>query len=136
MALAEGSASQRHSLQAALERWWPALMMFFGPNEADHPSSHQKANLRYRIRTKTNEELRQRFLTKYVPRIRSLGLVPPDPTLHYDAEQGRWIYQQPDWEWFRRIINGQGPASSARLTLKRLTYEEGRWARAALAQGR
>lgn len=134
MALAEGSPSQRRSLQEALERWWPALMMFFGPRETDQATSHQQANLRYRIRTKTNEELRQRFLTKYVPRIRSLGLTPPDPTLHFDAEKGAWVYQQPDWNWFRQIINNQGPQSQARLTLKHLTYEEGRWARAVLAQ--
>jgi hypothetical protein len=35
-------------------------------------------DLHWRIKAKTSEELRQEFLTIYVPRIRELGLVIPD----------------------------------------------------------
>ena len=38
-------------------------------------------DLRWRIKAKSSEELRQEFLTIYVPRIRELGLVIPDPEL-------------------------------------------------------
>ena len=31
MALAEGTAEQKAMVQDALNRWWPALLMFFGP---------------------------------------------------------------------------------------------------------
>ncbi len=61
-------------------------------------SSHQAANLRFRIRTKSNEELRQRHLSKYVPRIRSLGLAISDPTVRQDPTTKEWIYQPPDWK--------------------------------------
>lgn len=134
LALAEGTPAQREMLQAALERWWPALVMFFGPPERETASSHQEQNLRWKIRTKTNEELRQRFFTKFVPRIRSLGLLIPDAALAYDAARGVWTYTQPDWELFRRIVNNHGPKSEERLGLRRLTYEEGRWVREVLSR--
>ncbi len=134
LSLAEGTPSQRMMLQDAVTRWWPALMMFFGPPEGSQMSSHQVQNMRWKIRTKTNEELRQRFLTKYVARIRSLGLSIPDPTLSYDQEEGIWRYQQPDWELFRSIVNNHGPMSQERLGLRRMTYEEGRWVREVLAK--
>lgn len=133
LSLAEGSVAQREMLQDALSRWWPALMMFFGPPEGSQISSHQLQNIRWRIRTKTNEELRQRFLTKYVARIRSLGLTIPDPTLDFDSERAVWVYQQPDWELFRQIVNNNGPLSKERLQLRQMTYDEGRWVRAVLS---
>jgi ring-1,2-phenylacetyl-CoA epoxidase subunit PaaA len=133
LSLAEGTLPQRAMLQDALTRWWPALMMFFGPPEGSHPSSHQLQNMRWKIRTKTNEELRQKFLTKYVGRIWSLGLTIPDDTLAYDPAQGLWHYQQPDWGLFRRIVNNEGPLSQERLGLRQMTYEEGRWVREVLA---
>jgi ring-1,2-phenylacetyl-CoA epoxidase subunit PaaA len=109
-------------------------MMFFGPPEGSQLSTHQIQNMRWRIRTKTNEELRQRFLTKYVPRIRSLGLTIPDDTLNYDEAKGLWQYQQPDWNLFRRIVNNDGPKSRDRLELRQMTYEEGRWVREVLSK--
>lgn len=136
MALAEGTPGQRRMLQEALERWWDALLMFFGPPQGHRLSTHQERNLRYRIRTRTNEELRQRFLSKYVPRIRALGLRIPDETLRYDESQGMWVYRQPDWELFRQIVSGRGPRSEARMNLRRLAYEEGRWVRECLAGAR
>lgn len=134
LSLAEGTPGQRKMLQEALVRWWPALMMFFGPPDGSQMSSHQLQNMRWKIRTKTNEELRQRFLTKYVGRIRSLGLTIPDPTLAYHEATATWQYQQPDWDLFKRIVNNQGPLSQERLELRRMTYEEGRWVREILSR--
>jgi ring-1,2-phenylacetyl-CoA epoxidase subunit PaaA len=136
LALAEGTPRQRAMLQDALNRWWPALLMFFGPPEKSQLSTHQLRNIRYRIRSKTNEELRQRFFTKYVHRIWSLGLTIPDPTLQQDPTSKEWHYQQPDWEEFRRIVNNHGPRSQARLGLRSTTYEEGAWVRRAIAETR
>ena len=78
-------------------------------------ASKQDVTIKYQIRTKTNEELRQDFFTKYVPRILSLGLTIPDSTIHFDEEQQTWIYQQPDWNKFKKIIKNEGPRSQARL---------------------
>jgi ring-1,2-phenylacetyl-CoA epoxidase subunit PaaA len=133
IALAEGTPAQRRMLQESITRWWPALLMFFGPPDQSAMSTHAARNLRYRLRSKTNEELRQRFLTKYVPRIHALGLTVPDPTLHWDAATKTWIYRQPDWEEFRRIIGNGGPESGRRLFLRQSAYDAGRWVREALS---
>jgi len=130
LALAEGTPAQRQMLQEALERWWEALLLFFGPAETNSASA--TILLKYRFRTRTNEELRQKFLTKYVPRIQALGLAIPDPALRYDETAGRWIYTPPDWSKLKAIARNQGPLSQYRLGLRRLSYEQGRWVRDAL----
>ncbi|MCF6411102.1 1,2-phenylacetyl-CoA epoxidase subunit PaaA [Pseudalkalibacillus salsuginis] len=133
MALAEGTPEQRELLQDALNRWWTALLMFFGPKSKENAStSHVDKNIRYKIREKTNEELRQEFFTKYVPRIWSLGLTIPDETIHFDEEQALWVYQDPDWIEFKEIVTGNGPQSKERLELRRISYDNNAWVREAL----
>ncbi|MFJ7953037.1 1,2-phenylacetyl-CoA epoxidase subunit PaaA [Lysinibacillus sp. NPDC096418] len=133
MALAEGTAEQRELVQDALNRWWESLMFFFGPESKETTgSSKQDVTIKYKIRVLSNEELRQSFLTKYVPRIQSLGLSVPDPTLHFDEAQKKWIYAQPNWEYFKKIQRNEGPCSQERLTLRRSSYENNAWVREAL----
>ncbi|HLO03966.1 MAG TPA: 1,2-phenylacetyl-CoA epoxidase subunit PaaA [Symbiobacteriaceae bacterium] len=133
LALAEGTPEQRQSLQEALERWWESLLLFFGP--ADTTSTSAQVLLKYRFRTKTNEELRQKFFAKYVPRIHSLGLQIPDPDFHWDEAAGLYRYTPPDWSKLKLIARNQGPLSQERLGLRRLSYEQGEWVRAALMAG-
>lgn len=130
--LAEGTKAQRQMLQESITRWWPSLLMFFGPPENGTITSNQSANMRYKIRSQTNEELRQAFLTKYVPRIFHLGFTLPDETIHFDEASGQWIYQQPDWEEFKLIVKGQGPRSAHRLNLRETSYEDTKWVRDAI----
>ncbi|MCM2533658.1 1,2-phenylacetyl-CoA epoxidase subunit A [Neobacillus pocheonensis] len=134
MALAEGTEEQKAMIQDALNRWWEALLMFFGPASSDTMgTSKQDVTIKYKIRPKTNEELRQDFFSKYIPRILSLGLTIPDPTLRYDDELKKWVYMQPDWNEFKKIIKNQGPRSQARLNLRRTSYENNAWVREALS---
>ncbi|WP_425351419.1 1,2-phenylacetyl-CoA epoxidase subunit PaaA [Cytobacillus eiseniae] len=133
MALAEGRKEQREMVQDAINRWWEALLMFFGPQDASTTgTSKQDITIKYRIRTKTNEQLRQDFFSKYIPRVRSLGLTLPDETMHYDEKQQKWVYQQPDWNRFKDIIKNNGPKSKDRLELRQTTYTENQWVRDAL----
>ncbi|MDQ0218720.1 1,2-phenylacetyl-CoA epoxidase subunit A [Peribacillus cavernae] len=135
MALTEGTVEQKLMIQECLNRWWDSLLMFFGPaSKQTTGSSKQDITMKYRIRTKTNEELRQIFFTKYIPRILSLGLTIPDETIHFDQEKQEWIYQQPDWNEFKEIIKGNGPKSQERLDLRRTSYETNKWVRDALAK--
>lgn len=135
LALAEGTEKQRAMLQDALNRWWEALLMFFGPESASTTgTSKQDITIKYRIRTKTNEELRQDFFTKYVPRILALGLKLPDETMYFDQEQGKWVYQQPDWSKFKEIIRNNGPKSKERLRLREISFKHNAWVREALSQ--
>ncbi|WNC14182.1 1,2-phenylacetyl-CoA epoxidase subunit PaaA [Brevibacillus brevis] len=130
--LAEGTKEQRQMLQEAITRWWPSLLMFFGPPENGNITSNQAANMRYKIRSQTNEELRQVFLKKYLPRIFHLGFTVPDDTIYFDEAEDKWVYQQPDWEEFKLIVKGKGPRSAQRLHLREMSYEETKWVRDAI----
>jgi ring-1,2-phenylacetyl-CoA epoxidase subunit PaaA len=131
LALAEGTAAQRQMLQDALHRWWEPLLLFFGP--AETTSASATILMKYRFRTKTNEELRQKFFAKYVPRVWSLGLTLPDPHLHFDEAEDRWTYTSPDWSKLKAIAKNAGPLSQYRLGLRQVSYEEAAWVREALS---
>ncbi len=120
-----GTPAQRAAIQDALDRWWGPLMQMHGPRSP----RERDLDLRWRIKAKTSEELRQEFLTIYVPRIRELGLVIPDPELHYDAVADEWHYSEPDWEELRTVVTNHGPMSEARLGFRRLAREETSWVR-------
>jgi ring-1,2-phenylacetyl-CoA epoxidase subunit PaaA len=47
-------------------------------------------------------------------------------------ETGRWEYTEPDWEEFKRVINGDGPCNKERLEVRRIAETRGRWVRDAL----
>lgn len=134
LTLAMGTEAQREMLQEAVNYWWESLLFFFGP-PAVTPAAERM--LYYGIRTKTNEELRQTFLHKYVPRIWSIGLTVPDPALRYDEARQRWQYTEPDWEKFARIVReGQGPKSEERMEMRRQAHESQRWVREAMVRSR
>ncbi|WP_374702613.1 1,2-phenylacetyl-CoA epoxidase subunit PaaA [Bacillus sp. V33-4] len=136
MALAEGTKEQREMVQASINRWWEALLMFFGPGDASTTgTSKQDITIKYKIRTKTNEQLRQDFFSKYIPRVLSLGLTVPDETMFFDNQANKWIYQQPDWARFKQIVKNNGPKSQERLKLRRKSYEMNSWVREALGSG-
>jgi ring-1,2-phenylacetyl-CoA epoxidase subunit PaaA len=134
LSLAEGTEAQRAMLQNAINRWWESLLMFFGPATAkDTGSSNVDTNIKYKLREKDNEQLRQAFFDKYMPKIRMLGFSVPDKTMHYDEAEGEWIYRGPDWHKFKQIVTGHGPRSAERLELRARSYESTQWVRDALA---
>jgi ring-1,2-phenylacetyl-CoA epoxidase subunit PaaA len=129
LALMTGSEPQRALVQEALDRWWEPLMHFHGP--ATPPEKDR--DIAWRIKSRSNEELRQEFLDVYVPRIWELGLTVPDSKLRRDADSGRWEYTEPDWERLRQIGRGNGPATKERLGLRRMSAEQTAWVRKAFA---
>jgi ring-1,2-phenylacetyl-CoA epoxidase subunit PaaA len=133
LAMMAGTPSQQAMVQEALNRWWGPLMQMHGP-----PSDPAKdRDLLWKIKSKSNEELRQEFLSVYVPRLQEIGLTIPDPNLRFDEETGRWHYTEPDWNELRAVVTGNGPASQDRLNFRRLTYAETAWVReTVLSNGR
>ena len=123
--LMTGTDSQRALVQEALDRWWGPLMQMHGPR-GDRAKDR---DLHWRIKAKTSEELRQEFLTSYVPRLLELGLVIPDPKLALDDETKTWTYTEPDWDELRSVVTGHGPKSQERLEFRRLNREDTRWVR-------
>jgi ring-1,2-phenylacetyl-CoA epoxidase subunit PaaA len=128
LTLMNGSQRQREMVQEALDRWWGPLMQMHGP-----PTDPAKdKDLHWRIKAKNNEQLRQEFLSIYVPRIRELGLTIPDPELRYDDAEGRWHYTEPDWAELKLVVTGHGPASQERLGFRRDSFVDTQWVRDAL----
>ncbi len=126
--LASGTRQQRDMLQDALNRWWGPLMQMHGP-----PTPPERdTNLQWRIKTRSNEELRQEFIKTYVPRVCQLGLTLPDPQLRADGD-GNWSYTMPDWNELRTVVSNHGPRSAERLEFRRMNYEQGRWVRETIA---
>jgi ring-1,2-phenylacetyl-CoA epoxidase subunit PaaA len=128
LSLLNGTEKQRAMVQEALDRWWGPLMQMHGP-----PTDPAKdRDLAWRIKNKSNDELRQEFLNIYVPRIRELGLTLPDPALRYDEASGRWLYTEPDWQELYTVVTGHGPMSAERLAFRQLNYDETQWVRDAI----
>ncbi len=130
--LATGTPTQRKMVQEALNRWWKPIMHFHGP--PDKVSVHTEKLVRWKVKMATNDEMRQEFLDTYVPKIWELGLTVPDEKLRKNSATGMWEYSDPDWDEFKRVINGDGPCNAERLAVRRMAEEHGRWVRQALAR--
>jgi ring-1,2-phenylacetyl-CoA epoxidase subunit PaaA len=128
--LATGTAKQRKMMQEALNRWWPPMMHFFGPS--DKISTHTEVLMKWKVKMASNDECRNQFLDMYVPKIWELGLTIPDANLKKNEESRQWEYTEPDWEEFKRVINGDGPCNKERLAVRAMAEERGRWVRRAL----
>jgi ring-1,2-phenylacetyl-CoA epoxidase subunit PaaA len=128
--LATGTQTQRDMVQDALNRWWPPIMHFFGPS--DKISVHTETLMKWKVKMASNDDMRQKFLDEYVPKIWDLGLTVPDPKLRKNEATGMWEYTEPDWEEFKRVINGDGPCNKERLAVRRMAEEKGAWVRKAL----
>ena len=123
--LVNGTQQQFDMVQEALDRWWGPLMQMHGPRS----DRSKDRDIFWRIKAKTSEELRQEFLSIYVPRIRELGLRIPDPALRLDEAAGEWRYSEPDWQELRTVVTNHGPKSEERLAFRRLNWEETAWVR-------
>ena len=126
--LVNGSPAQREMLQEALDRWWAPLMQMHGPRS----DRSKDRDLHWRIKAKTSEELRQEFLTIYVPRVWELGLTLPDPNLGLDPATGEWRYTEPDWNELRTVVTNHGPKSEERLQFRRDRWADTQWVRDAI----
>lgn len=129
--LAQGTPHQKAMIQDAITRWWWPTLMMFGPHDSESPNT--PILVRWGIKTKTNDELRQDFINKIVPELHALGISIPDPDLHYDEESGNWIIGEIDWDEFWRVITGHGPCNKERMEARQTAHENGRWVREALA---
>jgi ring-1,2-phenylacetyl-CoA epoxidase subunit PaaA len=130
--MARGTPRQKAMVQDAVNRWWWPTLMMFGPHDSDSPNS--AVLIRWGIKSKTNDELRQEFVDKIVPELHALGLSLPDPHLRYVEDNGHWITGEIDWEEFWRVVKGFGPCSKERMEARRRAHEDGRWVRAAVAE--
>lgn len=127
--LATGTKHQRAILQDALNRWYRPLLHFFGP--PDKQSAHSEKLMKWKVKLASNDDMRNQFLDQYVPKIWELGLTFPDPNLKKNND-GIWEFSDPDWDEFKRVINGDGPCNAERLAVRKFAEEAGHWVRQAL----
>ena len=132
LTLCNGTEVQKRMAQDALNRWWWPSLMMFGPR--DEESTHTEQAIKWKIKLKTNDELRQQFVDQTVPQAELLGLTIPDEMLKWNESRGHYDFGPIDWEEFRQVVSGNGPCNRERLEARKTAFEKGTWVRdAALA---
>ena len=127
--LANGTPEQKAMAQDAVDRWWWPSLMMLGPSDANSPNTAEL--IKWRVKRKTNDELRQRFIDITVPQAQAVGLTLPDPDLKYNEETEHWEIGPIDWDEFWQVVKGNGPCNRERLAARRAAHEEGHWVREA-----
>jgi ring-1,2-phenylacetyl-CoA epoxidase subunit PaaA len=127
--LANGTPEQKAMAQDAVNRWWWPSLMMLGPSDTNSPNTAEL--MRWRVKRKTNDELRQRFIDLTVPQAEAVGLTLPDPSLKLNPETGHYDFGEIDWEEFWQVVKGNGPCNRERLQARRDAHENGRWVREA-----
>ena len=129
LTLCRGSEEQKAMAQDSLNRWWWPSLMMFGPSDAE--STHSAQSMKWKIKRKSNDELRQQFVDQTVPQAEILGLTIPDPDLKWNEERGHYDFGDIDWEEFWNVVKGNGPCNRQRLRDRVTAHEEGAWVREA-----
>jgi len=129
LTLAKGSPEQKAMAQDALDRWWWPSLMMFGPHDSE--STHSEQSMKWKIKRKSNDELRQAFVDATVPQAELIGLKVPDPDLKWNEERGHYDFGEINWDEFWNVVKGHGPCNKQRLDTRRKAWEDGAWVREA-----
>ena len=129
MTLSKGTKEQKDMAQDALNRWWWPSVMMFGPSDDNSPNSAQ--SMKWRIKRKSNDELRQEFIDKTVKQAEYLGLKIPDDKLKWNEKSDHYDFGEINWDEFFQVISGNGPCNSERLEARQKAHSQGAWVREA-----
>ena len=130
MILAQGSPEQKAMAQDALDRWWWPSLMMFGPHDGE--SAHSAQSMQWKIKRKSNDDLRQAFVDQSVPQAEYLDLKIPDPDLKFNEETGHYDFGEIDWDEFMQVISGNGFCNRDRIANHKKAHNEGEWVRDAM----
>jgi len=129
LVMSKGTAEQKAMCQDAINRWWWPSLMMFGPKDSESTNSDQ--SMKWKIKRKTNDELRQNFVDMIAVQIKLLGMTLPDPDLKWNEARHHFDFGEINWEEFWNVVKGNGPCNKQRLDARRKAHEEGAWVRAA-----
>ena len=129
LVLSKGSAEQKAMCQDAINRWWWPSLMMFGPKDSESTNSDQ--SIKWKIKRKTNDELRQSFVDMIAFQVKVLGMTLPDPDLRWNEERQHYDFGEINWDEFWSVVKGNGPCNKQRLAARRKAHEEGAWVREA-----
>ncbi len=127
LTLCNGTPEQKAMAQDALNRWWWPSLMMFGPKDDESPNTEQ--SVKWKLKRKTNDELRQQFVDQTVPQANILGLTIPDPNLKWNEERKHYDFGDLDWDEFWQVVKGHGPCNKQRLEARKSAWEKGAWVR-------
>jgi ring-1,2-phenylacetyl-CoA epoxidase subunit PaaA len=129
LVLSKGTPEQKAMCQDAINRWWWPSLMMFGPKDSESTNSDQ--SMKWKIKRKTNDELRQNFVDMIAEQVKLLHMTLPDPHLKWNAEKKQYDFGEINWEEFWNVVKGNGPCNRQRLEARNLAHKEGEWVRAA-----
>ena len=127
--LSKGTPAQKEMCQDAINRWWWPSLMMFGPKDSESTNSDQ--SMKWKIKRKTNDELRQNFVDMIAQQIKLLGMTLPDPDLKWNEEKKHYDFGEINWEEFWNVVKGNGPCNKQRLIARNKAHDEGAWVREA-----
>jgi ring-1,2-phenylacetyl-CoA epoxidase subunit PaaA len=127
LTLCNGTQEQKDMAQDALNRWWWPSLMMFGPT--DDQSTHTEQSMKWKLKKKTNDELRQQFVDQTVPQADILGLSIPDKDLEYNNDTGHYDFGEIDWDEFWQVVKGYGKCNKERISARKNAWDNGEWVR-------
>lgn len=127
--LSKGSDEQKAMCQDAINRWWWPSLMMFGPHDSESTNSEQ--SMKWKIKRKSNDELRQNFVDMCAEQVKILGMKIPDDKLKWNEERMHYDFGEINWDEFWKVVKGNGPCNKERLDARKKAWEEGEWVREA-----
>ncbi len=131
LVLSRGTKEQKEMCQDAINRWWWPSMMMFGPHDKD--SSHSEQSMKWKIKRKSNDELRQDFVNMCAEQVKVLGMKIPDPKLKWNEQTKNYDFGEINWDEFWKVVKGNGPCNKERVEARKKAWEDGAWVREAAA---
>ncbi len=129
LVLSKGTAEQRTMCQDAINRWWWPSLMMFGPKDSESTNNDQ--SIKWKIKRKTNDELRQNFVDMAAEQVKILGMTLPDPSLKWNDKEKKYDFGEINWDEFWRVVKGNGPCNKQRLDARIKAHVDGAWVREA-----
>jgi ring-1,2-phenylacetyl-CoA epoxidase subunit PaaA len=129
LVLSRGTKEQKEMCQDAINRWWWPSLMMFGPHDSE--STHSDQSMQWKIKRKSNDELRQNFVDMIAEQAKVLGMTLPDPALKWSTQRNHYDFGEINWEEFWNVVKGNGPCNKERLEARRKAWDEGKWVREA-----
>lgn len=129
LVLSKGTIEQKEMCQDAINRWWWPSLMMFGPKDSESTNNDQ--SILWKIKRKTNDELRQSFVNMAAEQVKLLDMTLPDDHLKWNEETQQYDFGEINWEEFWSVVKGNGPCNKLRLAARKKAHDEGAWVREA-----
>ena len=129
LVLSKGTEEQKAMCQDAINRWWWPSLMMFGPKDSESTNSDQ--SMKWKIKRKTNDELRQQFIDMAAEQVKVLGMTLPDDKLKWNSARKHYDFGEINWDEFWNVVKGNGPCNRQRLAARNKAHDERSWVREA-----